>query len=85
MIKLTRMRLEKRYQGKICALCGKGIQRANLVSHAKNRVKTVRLPNLHSHKEIIGGVKVRMWLCSKCKRAVRSERLEGVQKEIETK
>jgi ribosomal protein L28 len=85
MVKLTIMRAEKRYQGKICTLCGKGIQRANLVSHAKNRVKIVRKPNLHAHKEIIGGVKVKMWLCSKCKRAIRAEKPEGGQTETETK
>jgi ribosomal protein L28 len=65
------MKTEERYEGKACALCGKGTQRANLVSHAKNRVKTIRRPNLHVHREKIEGVKVKMWLCAKCKRGMK--------------
>jgi ribosomal protein L28 len=64
------MKAEDRYEGKICALCGKGSQNANLVSHAKNRVKIVRKPNLHVHHEDIEGVRVKMWLCAKCKRGM---------------
>jgi large subunit ribosomal protein L28 len=33
---------------RICAVCGKGPQVANLVSHANNRVKRWVYPNVHS-------------------------------------
>jgi len=63
-----------------CFLCGKGVQFAHKVSHAKNRTKIIRRPNLHTHKMVIDGEKVKIKLCTKCKREVR--RMErDVQKE----
>lgn len=56
-----------------CAICHKGVQYANNVSHAKNRTKKIRRPNLHSHKLVIDGVKTKVKLCTKCKRAVRKD------------
>lgn len=52
----------------VCDKCGKGIQRGNLVSHAKNRVKRVRKPNLHTVMVLENGKKVRMRLCTSCLR-----------------
>ena len=57
-------------KGKSCDICGKGAQRANKVSHAKNRTKILRKPNLHTHVMKVDGGKVRLSVCSKCKRAV---------------
>lgn len=63
------MRGRKRKFG--CFLCGKGVQFAHKVSHAKNRSKTIRRPNLHSHKMMIDGERIKVKLCTKCKREVR--------------
>ena len=54
-----------------CSMCGKGVQFGNKVSHAKNRNKMIRRPNLHTHNMMIDGVKVKTKLCTKCKRAAR--------------
>lgn len=59
------------YHGKNCALCGKGVQYANTVSHAKNRVHIIRKPNLHVHRMVVGGEKLKLNLCAKCKRSIR--------------
>ncbi len=67
MIKYELM-MKKRYG---CAICGKGIQHANLVSFSKNRVHKIRRPNLHSHKMKIGGESIKVKLCTSCKRTVR--------------
>lgn len=56
-----------------CAFCGKGVQFANLVSFSKNRVHKVRRPNLHTHRMEIGGEKMKLKLCTGCKRSVRLE------------
>ena len=62
------------YLGKVCNICGKGVQHANLVSHAKNRVHIVRKPNLHTHKMVIDGEKIKLSLCAKCKRSMNDRR-----------
>ena len=54
-----------------CAICGKGIQNANLVSFSKNRVHKIRRPNLHSHRMVISGDSIKVKLCTSCKRTVR--------------
>jgi len=51
-----------------CEYCAKTIDRGNLVSHAKNRVKTIRKPNLHSIKVMEKGLTVKRLLCVKCGR-----------------
>lgn len=60
--------MKKRYG---CAVCGKGVQHANLVSFSKNRVHKIRRPNLHSHKMKMGGESIKVKLCTSCKRTVR--------------
>ena len=52
-----------------CEKCGKGVQFANQVSHAKNRTKIVRRPNLHSARIVENKKIVRMTLCTKCLRS----------------
>ena len=56
-----------------CAVCGKGIQRVNVVSFAKKRVKHVRRPNLHVHHLTVGGERVKIKVCTVCKRVLRLE------------
>ena len=58
-----------------CDRCGKTFDRGNKVSHAKNRSKTLRMPNLHRANVIVDGIKIRMRLCTKCQRIVRATML----------
>ncbi len=54
-----------------CAVCGKGVQHANLVSFSKRKIKVVRKPNLHTHHIVVDGSKVKLRVCTSCKRALR--------------
>jgi len=63
-------------KGKLgCTICGKGVQHTNLVSFSKRRIKHTRKPNLHTHHLVIDGTRVKVKLCTTCKRSVKlSER-----------
>lgn len=64
--------MKSKIKGRLeCAICGKSSQTANLVSFSKRRIKTVRKPNLHSHKLVIGGEKIKIKACTRCKRDLR--------------
>lgn len=64
-------------EGKLqCAICGKGVQHANLVSFSKRRVKKVRRPNLHVHHLVIDGTKIKIKVCTVCKRVLRKTQRE---------
>lgn len=52
-----------------CDYCGKTVDHGHLVSHAKNRVNTIRKPNLHSARVIEGEEVVKRLLCTKCLRS----------------
>jgi len=67
-------------KGKLqCAICGKGVQHSNLVSFSKRRIKCVRRPNLHVHHLMIDGIKVKVKVCTTCKRSLRmAQRAEQV-------
>lgn len=56
-----------------CAICGKGVQHANLVSFSKRRIKQVRKPNLHVHHLMVEGTKVKIKVCTTCKRTLRQQ------------
>lgn len=58
---------------RMCAVCGKGPQVANLVSHANNRVKRWVYPNVHKMRFVVAGddsgcVK-QSKVCTKCVKA----------------
>ncbi|MFC1653765.1 50S ribosomal protein L28 [Patescibacteria group bacterium] len=53
-----------------CDMCEKGSDFGHLVSHAKNRTKTLRRPNLHAARILVEGKKVKVKLCTKCLRQV---------------
>lgn len=55
----------------VCDLCGKGRDVGHSVSHAKNRTRRIRKPNLHIHRMPTSEGKIKLKLCTKCKRAVR--------------
>lgn len=52
----------------VCDYCSKTVDRGHLVSHAKNRVITIRKPNLHQAKVLENGQTVKRLLCTKCLR-----------------
>lgn len=54
-----------------CAVCGKGVQHGNLVSFSKRKIKMIRKPNLHTHRMVVDGTKVKIKVCTSCKRALR--------------
>ena len=54
----------------VCVRCGKGVQYAHLVSHAKNRVNKIRKPNLKWVRVLVSGKEIRMRLCTKCLKMV---------------
>ena len=64
-----------------CDYCGKGVDYGHDVSHAKNRTKRTRLPNLHTARVVEKGKVVKRRLCSKCLR--RAERPEKKLKKSE--
>jgi len=57
----------------VCDLCSKGRDVGHNVSHAKNRTQKVRKPNLHTHRMATPEGKVKMLLCTKCKRLVKGK------------
>lgn len=61
--------MEKEYYG--CVMCGKGVQNSNLVSFSKRKIKHLRRPNLHTHHLLVDGSKVKVKVCTTCKRSLR--------------
>jgi large subunit ribosomal protein L28 len=62
-----------------CFLCDKTVDRGNTVSHAKNRHKTLRKPNLHRARIDVDGEKFKVMLCTKCLRRVRTAQREELE------
>jgi large subunit ribosomal protein L28 len=54
---------------KICAVCGKGPQFGNRVSHANNRTKRRFEPNLQTVRAIVKGAARRIRVCTRCLKA----------------
>ncbi|HIH10982.1 TPA: 50S ribosomal protein L28 [Candidatus Woesearchaeota archaeon] len=70
----------------VCAICFKSVNIGHLVSHAKNRVRHLRKPNLHSAHILVGGAKRRVMLCTQCKRTVRAvEKVAAETKKVTKK
>lgn len=61
-----------------CYNCAKTADNGNLVSHAKNRSKHLRKPNLHTAHIMVDGATKKVSLCTKCLRAsVRVHQMEA--------
>lgn len=60
-----------------CQNCGKGKMIGHAVSHAKNRLRRVFKPNLHQANIVVGGIKKKMLLCSKCIRSLKKKAVIG--------
>ncbi len=54
---------------KRCEICGKGPQFGNQVSHAHNKTKKVRYPNLRRIKAIVDKQVKHINVCSRCLRS----------------
>lgn len=64
-----------------CDVCGKRRDVGHNVSHAKNRTRRIRMPNLHTHRLATPEGKLKMRLCTKCLRMVKKGESEvGVSK-----
>jgi large subunit ribosomal protein L28 len=61
--------MEKEHYG--CVMCGKGVQNSNLVSFSKRKTKHLRRPNLHIHHLLVDGTRVKVKVCTTCKRSLR--------------
>lgn len=56
-----------------CEICGKGRQVGHRVSHSKRRTRRIFKPNLQWGRVLVGGVRKRMRLCTKCLRKVKEK------------
>lgn len=75
--------MKSKIKGRLqCAICSKGVQTSNLVSFSKQRTKVVRKPNLHSHKMFVEGTKIKIKVCTSCKRALRLAERNAVAKQV---
>lgn len=54
---------------KRCEICGKGPQFGNQVSHAHNKTKKVRYPNLRRIKAVVNNKVKHINVCSRCLRS----------------
>lgn len=55
---------------KTCAICGKGVQFGNNVSHSHKATKRVWRPNLQKATIVLEGEKVKARICTKCLKKV---------------
>ncbi len=60
-----------------CFLCLKNADVGNNVSHAKNRTKRLRKPNLHRSTLVINGAKKKISLCTRCLRMVKAPAVQA--------
>ena len=54
---------------RVCAICGKGPQTGNTISHAHNVAKTRRMPNLQSVRAVVDGKPKKLVVCTRCIRS----------------
>jgi large subunit ribosomal protein L28 len=50
----------------VCEICGKKTTFGNTVSHAGNRSRRTRKPNLQKVHAVHGGRRVRLTVCTRC-------------------
>ncbi len=49
-----------------CAICGKGPNFGHNVSHANNRTKKIRMPNIQRVKTVTNGTVRHVRVCTQC-------------------
>jgi large subunit ribosomal protein L28 len=67
-----------------CYNCGKGVMVGHNVSHAKNRIRKVFRPNLHSARIAVNGTNMRVRLCTKCLRQYKNPKVKNKTQNIKT-
>ncbi len=65
----------------VCDYCEKKSDYGHNVSHAKNRTRRIRRPNLHSARVLEAGKVVRRRLCSRCLRAAERPKVVKIASE----
>jgi large subunit ribosomal protein L28 len=60
-----------------CFNCGKGIMVGHNVSHAKNRLRRIFKPNLHSARITVDGRNMKVRLCTKCLRELKGRNIRS--------
>jgi len=56
-----------------CDNCGKGKEHGHMVSHAKNRLRRLFMPNLQKLKVLRNGMVVRVKFCTSCIKRLRKD------------
>lgn len=69
---------------RICDRCGKKRDVGHNVSHAKNRTRRIRKPNLHTYRMPTPDGKMKLSLCTKCLRTVKAKIKAGVKPVVAT-
>ncbi len=59
---------------KKCAICGKGVQTGNKVSHSNIKTKRLWAPNIQKVKVIFNGTPKKMKVCTRCLKAGKVKR-----------
>lgn len=54
----------------VCEICGKGVQFGHNVSHSKHATKRKWLPNIQRKTIYLEGQKKRIYICTKCLKAL---------------
>ena len=60
---------------KACEICGRKADFGNSVSHSGRRSRRVRSANLHKVRVIYKGKKRTMWVCTRCLKAGKVQRV----------
>lgn len=68
-----------------CYICRKGNMTNLQVSHAKNRSKKIRKPNLQSFKIKIGNLTKKVKMCTECLRRTKKEQTAQVPSKTSAK
>lgn len=68
-----------RTMSRICAICNKGPQVANLVSNANNKVKRWVYPNVHAMRyTVVGDAKGKVSRAKVCTKCVKAKKVQKV-------
>jgi len=64
---------------RVCDLCGKGKMRGNTVSHSNRKAPCHYVPNLQKETFDVGGNKMSIRICTKCKKTLNYKQGSGSQ------
>ena len=61
--------------GKFCEVCHKGVSSGNNVSHSNHKTRRTWAPNTQHVRVNVNGVAKRMFVCTRCRRSGKVERV----------